>query len=189
MANEAGAGLMQHPRLALLSACHCHCWSLLHPQFICSELPSPSSAQCVAVTMFRHSDTAPLVLSPVDSEPETEMIDNKNADKLAFKYNKSFSDFSFSPFRKQVTRSPALLEPPSLPGGQGHRSCPDLASLPRAQADSDRVKLLGQGRDESEDILTSQWGELRVTRAGAIRGPVLVTLHDIGLDYKSNFQV
>ena len=141
--------------------------------------------------MFRHTDTVPLVLSPVspaDSDQETEMIDNKNADKLAFKYNKSFSDFSFSPFKK-VAKSPALLEPPSLPGGQGHRSCPDLASLPRAPADTDHVKLIGHGQDESEDIMTSQWGNLRVTREGATRGPVLVTLHDIGLDYKSNFQV
>ena len=165
-------------------------WSL-HHQFICSE-PLSLSAQCVAVTkvtMFRHTDTVPLVLSPVDSDQESEMIDNKNADKLAFKYNKSFSDFSFSPFKK-VAKSPALLEPPSLPGpGQAHRSCPDLASLPRAQADTDHVKLIGHGEDESEDIMTSMWGDLRVTREGATRGPVLVTLHDIGLDYKSNFQV
>mgnify|MGYP002058372540 CR=1 FL=1 len=141
--------------------------------------------------MFRHTDTVPLVLSPVDSDTETEMIDNKNADKLAFKYNKSFSDFSFSPFKK-VTKSPALLVPPSsssVPGSQSHRSCPDLASLPRAQVDSDQVRLIGYGRDESEDLLTSQWGDLSVTRQGATRGPVLVTLHDIGLDYKSNFEV
>ena len=164
-------------------------WSL-HHQFICSE-PLSLSAQCVAVTkvtMFRHTDTVPLVLSPVDSDQESEMIDNKNADKLAFKYNKSFSDFSFSPFKK-VAKSPALLVPPSSSGSQGHRSCPDLASLPRAQVDSDQVRLIGHGQDDSEDLLTSQWGELCVTRQGATRGPVLVTLHDIGLDYKSNFQV
>ena len=139
--------------------------------------------------MFRHTDIAPLVLSPVDSDTETEIIDNKNADKLAFKYNKSFSDFSFSPFKK-VTKSPALQVPPSsTSGSQGHRSCPDLASLPRAEVDSAQVRLIGHGQDDNEDLLTSQWGELCVTRQGATRGPVLVTLHDIGLDYKSNFQV
>ena len=62
-------------------------------------------------------------------------------------------------------------------------------SLPQAQVDSAQVRLIGHGQDESEDLLTSQWGELSVTRQGAARGPVLVTLHDIGLDYKSNFQV
>ena len=131
--------------------------------------------------MFRHTDTVPLVLSPVDSDPETDMIDNKSADRLALQYNKSFSEFSFS-------KSPAQLAPPSLPGGQAHRSCPDLASLPRAEDDT-QVRLIAQGRDEGEDILSSRWGELSVTREGATRGPFLLTLHDIGLDYKSNFQV
>ena len=59
--------------------------------------------------MFRHqSDTTPLVLSPVDSDPDqdtlAELIDNKNADSLAAKYNKSFSEFSFSPFKRQVPK-------------------------------------------------------------------------------------
>ena len=138
--------------------------------------------------MFHHTDTLPLVLSPVDSDPEAELIDNKNADKLAFKYNKSFSEFSFSPFKKvSQSASPARLTPPCMPVSQSHRSCPHLAALPRAPAESDEVRVLCQGRDE--DLLASHWGELSVTRTGAPTGPVLVTLHDIGLDYKSNFQV
>ena len=148
--------------------------------------------------MFHHTDTLPLVLSPVDSDPEAELIDNKNADKLAFKYNKSFSEFSFSPFKKvSQSASPSRLTPPCMPVSQSHRSCPHLAqshrscphlaALPRAPAESDEVRVLCQGRDE--DLLASHWGELSVTRTGAPTGPVLLTLHDIGLDYKSNFQV
>ena len=62
------------------------------------------------VTMFHHqSDTSPLVLSPVESEPDqdtiSELIDNKNADSLAAKYHKSFSEFSFSsPFKRPVLK-------------------------------------------------------------------------------------
>ena len=64
------------------------------------------------VIMFHHqSDTSPLVLSPVDSEHDhydqdtiSDLIDNKNADSLAAKYHKSFSEFSFSPFKRQVPK-------------------------------------------------------------------------------------
>ena len=75
-----------------------------------SQVSGHTTAALQHVIMFtRHqSDTAPLVLSPVDSEPDpdtlAELIDNKNADSLAAKYNKSFSEFSFSPFKKHLPK-------------------------------------------------------------------------------------
>ena len=51
------------------------------------------------------------------------------------------------------------------------------------------VTFLGTGDVDTEELLRTQYGVVRVRREGCSRGPTLITLHDVGLDYVSNFQV
>lgn len=129
---------------------------------------------------LREEDRSNLIGSPTESEAGSLELYAENGNE----------GIEFVPKTTRIGALNQVVQSLRLSGAKSYSglgSCPNLAQQParpllaRTLIDTDSTK-------PNEDVLTTPYGTVHVSKRGNPRGPALITCHDLGLNHVSNFQ-